>query len=122
MGEGSRSTKQSRLTRRHFLAADIETGFALVRAARDAYLRGEREHAGRQLDEARLVIQDTCHLMEGLGEGEVKEFAGNVDELKRAIEAVDHLKSRRVATGEWKRISDVIDEPLCSRIVDGDIV
>jgi hypothetical protein len=83
--------KAYRLIRRHFLIADLEAGFALVRAAGDAYRKGERQDACRQLDEVRNLIEDSYNFVAGLSEPDLNQFAARRDELKRAIEEMEYV-------------------------------
>ncbi len=91
MGEAIRFVKAHRLIRRHFLIADLEAGFALVRAAGNAYRNGERQDACRQIDDARNLIEDSYNFLAGLSEGELNQFAARRDELKRAVKDMEFV-------------------------------
>jgi hypothetical protein len=99
MSDASRSGKLSRLTGRHFLTADLNTGFALLEAAKESCQAGEQSSALRQIDAAKDAMDDAYRLLAGLNDRDADEFVHRVQALECELEATYQLTRGAAAVG-----------------------
>ncbi|HYZ84663.1 MAG TPA: hypothetical protein VE621_09685 [Bryobacteraceae bacterium] len=99
MHDPGTSGRSARLARRHFLTADLEIGFALLRAAAKSRTLANRAFELRQIEEARLALQRARTLHADMHEEDAGKFNARIDELERAIEAATKPARNGIARG-----------------------
>jgi len=92
----SGTARMARLIRRNFLTADLETGFALLRAAAESGPMADRTLELRQIEEARRALQHARSLYDAMNRQDARAFAARMADLERATDAADHCGAPRV--------------------------
>ena len=81
------TSKMTRRIRRHFLDADLETGFALLRAATESGVTANGTFEFRQIEEAQRVLQHARWLYHGMNAQDAGAYSARMADLKRATAA-----------------------------------
>ena len=77
----SETARSTRLLRTHFLNADLEAGFALLRATRES---ADRALESRQIEEARHALDRARTLRDRMHQQDAVPFARRLAALERA--------------------------------------
>ena len=85
------AARTTRRIRRDFLAADLEAGFALLRATSES--RADRSFEWSQVEEARRVLERARRLYRELPEPDAQAFAARLARLEQAADAADRRRT-----------------------------
>ena len=86
--------KAVRLIRQHFLNADLETGFTLLRAANESETTADRISELRQMEDARCALNEARRRYREMHEQDAGKFSARLADLERATD----LRMRTVAS------------------------
>jgi len=75
-----------RMIRQHFLNADLETGFTLLRAATESGTAADRASELRQIEEARRALQNARKRYSEMNAQDAGAFAARLKDLERATD------------------------------------
>jgi hypothetical protein len=89
---------RSRVVRQDLLAAELETGFALLRAAAQSRTEANRAFELQQIEEARRALAHARELHANMHEKDAKQFSARLEELNREFAALGRRAGRGTLT------------------------